>query len=55
MDADWGQKTTKEKREDGTLYEKVTKWFGYKLHLVVDAEYELALRQKMRFRPSATL
>jgi len=41
LDADWGKKTTREKREDGTLYKKVTKWFGYKLHLVVDADHEL--------------
>ncbi len=40
-DADFGRKTYRHKREDGTLYEKVTKWFGYKLHLVVDATYEL--------------
>ncbi len=40
-DADWGKKTYKGKREDGTVWEKVKKWFGYKLHLVVDADYEL--------------
>jgi hypothetical protein len=28
-------------REDGTTYQKVLHWFGYKLHLVVDATYEL--------------
>jgi hypothetical protein len=48
LDADWGQKTTREKRDDGTLYEKVTKWFGYKLHLVVDAEYELPVAYEVR-------
>ena len=41
MDADWGAKTKKKKRDDGTTYEKISRWFGYKLHLVVDAEYEL--------------
>ena len=40
-DADWGTKTRKRKRDDGTSYEKITRWFGYKLHLVVDADYEL--------------
>lgn len=27
--------------EDGTLWKKIVKWFGYKLHLIVDATYEL--------------
>jgi len=40
-DADFGRKTYHERREDGTLFERVKKWFGYKLHLVVDAIYEL--------------
>jgi len=41
VDADWGQKTLRLEREDGTTWEKVVRWFGYKLHLVVDAIYEL--------------
>jgi len=41
VDADWGVKRGVEEREDGTFYEKFTRWFGYKLHLVVDANYEL--------------
>jgi hypothetical protein len=41
LDADWGKKTHSEGREDGTLWETVVKWFGYKRHLVVEAEYEL--------------
>jgi len=40
-DADVGVKTYRGQREDGTVWEKVRKWFGYKLHLVVDADYEL--------------
>jgi len=40
-DADFGHKTYRGRREDGTLYEKVTRWFGYKVHLVVDAVVEL--------------
>jgi transposase len=41
LDADWGKKVYKGTKEDGTAWEKVVKWFGYKLHLVVDANYEL--------------
>jgi hypothetical protein len=41
VDADWGKKVYKGQREDGTLWEKVKSWFGYKMHLVVDAKYEL--------------
>jgi hypothetical protein len=41
--ADWGKKTYKGKREDGSLWEKVTSWFGYKLHLLVDTTYELPM------------
>jgi len=41
VDADFGEKRSRGVREDGTLWEKVTRWFGYKLHLVVDAQYEL--------------
>jgi len=40
-EADFGMKTYRGKRSDGTPYEEVRKWFGYKLHLVVDATYEL--------------
>ncbi|AZK59011.1 Mobile element protein [Candidatus Desulforudis audaxviator] len=40
-DADWGRKTYRGRKKGGTLWEKVVWWFGYKLHLVVDAVYEL--------------
>ena len=40
-DADWGTKTYKGKRKDGTVWEKTKRWFGFKLHLIVDAEHEL--------------
>lgn len=40
-DADWGAKTYRGRREDGTEWEKTKRWFGYKLHLIVDADYEL--------------
>ena len=42
-DADWGTKTYRGVREDATAWEKTTRWFGYKLHLAVDADYELPL------------
>lgn len=40
-DADFGAKRHRGVKADGTLYDRVRYWFGYKLHLVVDAEYEL--------------
>lgn len=42
-DADWGKKTYRGRRDDGTSWEKVTSWFGYKLHLLVDSVYELPI------------
>ncbi|WP_028962023.1 transposase [Sulfobacillus thermosulfidooxidans] len=41
VDADFGRKEYRGVHEDGTTWTKVVKWFGYKLHLVVDATYEL--------------
>jgi len=41
LDADLGIKKYSGVREDGTLWEKVVKCFGYKLHLIVDSKYEL--------------
>ena len=43
IDANWGTKTYKGLRADGSPWEKVSRWFGYKLHLLVDSEYELPL------------
>lgn len=40
-DADYGRKEYRGVHEDGKAWEKIVKWFGYKLHLVVDATYEL--------------
>lgn len=40
-EADTGKKTYRGVREDGTVWEKTMEWFGYKLHLIVDAVYEL--------------
>lgn len=41
LDADYGVKSYRGQRKDGTLWEKVVRWFGYKLHLIVDSDYEL--------------
>jgi len=46
-DADWGMKTYKGENEDGSSWETVKSWFGYKLHLLVDARYELPLAFKL--------
>lgn len=40
-DADWGVKTYRGKRKDGTAWEKITKWFGFELHLLVDSQHEM--------------
>lgn len=40
-DANFGKKTYRGISDDGTEWQKVKSWFGYKLHLVVDADYEL--------------
>jgi len=41
IDANVGVKTYRGVRKDGTPWEKVSRWFGYKLHLIIDADYEL--------------
>jgi hypothetical protein len=46
-DADWGKKEKRGVRKDGSVWEKVTSWFGYKLHLLVDSQYELPLAWKL--------
>lgn len=40
-DADWGVKKYKGEDENGKAWEKVKYWFGFRLHLIVDANYEL--------------
>jgi len=42
-DADWGCKTYEGKREDGSSYRVVKKWFGFKVHLLADSVYELPI------------
>jgi Transposase domain (DUF772)/Transposase DDE domain len=40
-DADWGLKKYKGIDKNGNLWEKLKSWFGFKIHLIVDADYEL--------------
>lgn len=40
-DADWGVKSYKGSNKDGTVWEKTKAWFGFRLHLIIDANYEL--------------
>ncbi|MCF6093924.1 transposase, partial [Microaerobacter geothermalis] len=47
MDADYGRKEYRGVDENGKPWEKIVKWFGYKLHLVVDATYELPVTFKL--------
>jgi len=47
LDANHGAKSYWVERENGSLWKKVKHWFGYKLHLVVDATYELPLAWKV--------
>jgi hypothetical protein len=47
MDADWGKKVQKGTHKDGSAWQKVFTWFGYRLHLVIDANYELPVAFKV--------
>ena len=40
-DADWGVKTYRGTDKNGRLWERVKRWFGYKIHLIVDTLYEV--------------
>jgi len=40
-DADWGVKVYRGKHAHGTAWEKTVTWYGFRLHLLVDAQYEL--------------
>jgi hypothetical protein len=40
-DADWGVKTYRGTDKNGRLWERVKRWFGYKVHLIVDTLYEV--------------
>ncbi len=47
LDADKGVKTYKGKRKDGSLWKKFTSWFGYKIHIIGDVNYELPVSFKI--------
>ena len=47
LNADYGAKTYRGTSKDGSLWEKTTSWFGYKLYLLVDADYELPVAFKV--------
>jgi hypothetical protein len=40
-DGEWGVHEQRGQREDGSAWEKITRWFGYTLNLIVDTRYEL--------------
>ena len=40
-DANYGKHVHSGINSDGTMWQKVKSWFGYKIHLVVDSKYEL--------------
>jgi len=46
-DADWGVKKYHGVDENGKAWEKVKSWFGFRLHLVVDADAELPVAYKV--------
>lgn len=46
-DADWGVKKYKEADKNGNDWGKVKSWFGFRLHLIVDANYELPVAYKL--------
>lgn len=46
-DADKGFKTYRGTHPDGSTWETLKSWFGFKLHLIVDAEYELPVAYRV--------
>ena len=46
-EANVGVKTHRRVKGDGTAYEKVTTWFGFRAHLLVDSVYELPVARKI--------
>jgi len=43
IDANYGKKQYNGINKNGSLWEKIKVWFGYKIHLIVDSKYELPL------------
>ena len=46
-EADWGYKIRRWRDKKGKMHESVTKWFGYKAHLLVDTRHELPLARHL--------
>ena len=46
-DADWCQKTYTSSGKNGEKKTKTVKWFGFRLHLIADAKYELPVAYKV--------
>ncbi len=46
-DADWGKHVHSGMNNDGTMWQKIKTWFGYKIHLIVDSNYELPIGYKV--------
>lgn len=46
-EADIGVKTYRRSGSDGAPYQEVQKWFGYRLHLPIDANYELPVAYRV--------
>lgn len=42
-EADWGIKSYKGVDKEGNRWEKTKKWFGFRLHLINDADYEIPI------------
>ena len=47
IDADIGVKTYHNARKDCSVWRRTMKWFGYKLHLIVDSDYELPVAYEL--------
>jgi len=52
-DADWGVKSYRGIGKDGKPWKKLKRWFGYQLHLIIDAEYEIPVAFEVK-RASAS-
>jgi len=47
-DADWGTKSYRGINSQGKPWEKIKRWFGYQLHLIVDVNYELPVAYELK-------
>jgi len=52
-DADWGVKSYRGVGKNGKPWEKVKRWFGYQLHLIIDAEYEIPVAFEVKRAPTS--